>query len=130
MTTAQVKQSPYKPQPQFPEERLERRLDERRNKLEHMYLMLANMERAIVGEGFSIMRVNDPNGDYFTVYRRTFGTENVKSLTRVATMFTPEMFMDGITTLSPSPSEGEGRGGVLTGCPALPGASRCTTIDR
>ena len=117
-TTAQVKQNPYEPQRQFPEERLDRRLEERRNKLERMYLMLANMERGIVGEGFSISRVPDPNGEYFKVYRRGFGTENAKSLTRVATMFTPEMFIEGI------PAEG---------CPALPGNPACanqSTIDR
>lgn len=116
MTTAQV--NPYEPQSQLPEERLERGLEERRTKLQLMYLMLANMERGIVGEGFSISRVPDPNGEYFKVYRRGFGTENAKSLTRVATMFTPEMFIEGI------PAEG---------CPALPGNPACanqSTIDR
>lgn len=78
-----------------------RNLDERRQKLDKMYSMIQNVQRGIVGEGFTIQRHDDPRcGEFFEVYRKGYGTERVTSLTRVATMFTPEMFCDGCNGLA------------------------------
>lgn len=90
-----------------------RDLSERRDKLQAMYAALQNIGRGIIGDGFAIIQRDDPRcGEYFEVYRRGFGWERVKSLTRVASMFTPDMFIDGIIASDDA-------------CPALPGTPRC-----
>ena len=80
-----------------------REISERREKIQKMYDMLHSISEhydsrgLILGEGFFIK--HEP--EYYQVYRKGFDNnepQRVKDITRVMTLFTPEMFVDGIPT--------------------------------
>lgn len=83
-----------------------RELPERRERMQKMYDMLHGLSQGcqhavIIGKGFYVKHVverqegQEPN-DYYIVYRRGIGTEAVSHIVRVAAMFNPEIFFEGI----------------------------------
>jgi hypothetical protein len=99
-----------------------RPLTERRQKIKKMYAMLHHAAQhegpdgMIFGGGFYIAHTKDDDGnDLFEVFRRGFGKSTVAHIGRVAGLFTPDMFCDGISNQS-------------AGCIALPESSRCKSL--